>query len=83
LGLDVTALLAEASPLYPDARAAALAVEALSDITGIEIPLNDLLEYARVIEDSVQQSLANAQPRLSAPDEIASQAEKDDDPSFM
>jgi len=83
LGLDVTALLAEASPLYPDARAAALAVEALSDITGIEIPLNDLLEYARVIEESVQQSLANAQPRLSAPDDFASDTETDADPSFM
>lgn len=83
LGLDVTALLAEASPLYPDARAAAVAIEAVSDLTGIEIPLHDLLEYARAIEDSVQQSLANAQPRLSAPQGMVSESDTDLDPSFM
>jgi uncharacterized protein len=83
LGLDVTALLAEASPLYPDARAAAVAIEAVSDMTNIDIPLNDLLEYARAIEDSVQQSLANAQPRLSAPHDMVGESETDVDPSFM
>ena len=36
LGIDVTALLAEASPMYPDARAAAIAIEAVCDLTGLE-----------------------------------------------
>ena len=46
LGLDVTAILADCNPMYPDARAAALAVEAVSDLTGIDIPLSSLLEDA-------------------------------------
>ena len=47
LGLDVTAILADCNPMYPDARAAALAVEAVTDLTGIDIPLSSLLEDAR------------------------------------
>ena len=83
LGLDITALLVEANPLYPDARAASVTIEALSDITGLSIPLNDLLEYARVIEESVQQTISNAQPRLSAPQNVEGDEERDNDPSFM
>ena len=66
-GLDITALLAECNPMYPDARAAALAVEAISDLTELEIPLSDLLEDARRIEDSVQDVLQKAQTMLPAP----------------
>jgi uncharacterized protein len=72
-GLDITALLAECNPMYPDARAAALAVEAIADLTGMEIPLSGLIEDARKIEDSVKEVFEKAQTMLPAP------AEKDDD----
>ena len=79
LGIDITALLSEASPMYPDARAAALAVEAVSDLTGLEIPLTELLENARSIEDSVREIIENASQMLPAPgDENVT----DIDPSF-
>ena len=68
LGIDVTALLAEASPLYPDARAAALAVEAIGELTGIEIPLTELLENAQTIESSVQEVIENSRTMLPGPE---------------
>ena len=79
LGIDVTALLSEANPMYPDARAAALAVEAISDMTGIEIPLSELLENAREIEDNVRNIIENASQMLPAPE---SENVTDIDPSF-
>jgi len=66
-GLDITALLAECNPMYPDARAAALAVEAIADLTGMEIPLSGLIEDARKIEDSVKDVFEKAQTMLPAP----------------
>ena len=69
LGIDVTALLAEASPMYPDARAAALAIEAVCDLTGLEIPLSELLENAREIENSVREVFEKSMTMLPAPDE--------------
>ena len=66
-GLDITALLAECNPMYPDARAAALAVESISDLTGLDIPLSDLLEDARRIEHSVKDVFDKAQTMLPAP----------------
>ncbi|MDA7846004.1 PAC2 family protein [Euryarchaeota archaeon] len=77
LGIDVTALLAEASPLYPDARAAALAVEAVGELTGLEIPLTELLENAQTIESSVQEVIENSRTMLPGP-----QIEVPDDPSL-
>jgi predicted ATP-grasp superfamily ATP-dependent carboligase len=65
--------------MYPDARAAALAVEAVGDLTGFEIPLTDLLENARAIEDSVRDIIENASQMLPAPGE---QDVTDIDPSF-
>ena len=65
--------------MYPNARAAALAVEAVSDLTGIEIPLTELLENARSIEDSVRDIIENASQLLPAPDDDNI---KDIDPSF-
>ena len=79
LGIDITALLSEASPMYPDARAAALAVEAVSDLTGMEIPLTELLENARSIEDSVRDIIENASQMLPAPEP---ENTTDIDPSF-
>ena len=77
LGIDVTALLASQSDVS-DARAAALAIEAVCDLTGLEIPLTELLENAREIENSVREVFEKSMTMLPAPDE------KDDfiDPSF-
>jgi predicted ATP-grasp superfamily ATP-dependent carboligase len=75
LDLDITAILADCNPMYPDARAAALAIEAISELTEIEIPLSSLLEDARKIEDSVREVFENSQTMLPAPDEKQ-------DPSF-
>jgi len=55
--------------MYPDARAAALAVEAITDLTGLDITLSTLIEDARRIEESVQEVLRKAQTMLPAPDE--------------
>ena len=82
LGIDVTALLAEASPMYPDARAAALAVEAVAELTGIEIPLSELLENAQDIEDSVREVIENTQTLLPGPETQTFSADQDIDPSF-
>lgn len=75
LGLDITAILADCNPMYPDARAAAIALEAVSDYTEIEIPLTSLLEDAKRIEDSVREVFENSQTMLPAP-------ENEIDPSF-
>ena len=82
LGIDVTALLAEASPMYPDARAAALAVEAVAELTGLEIPLSELLANAQNIEDSVREVLENTQTLLPGPETEVFEADRDVDPSF-
>lgn len=75
LNLDVTAILADCNPMYPDARAAALAIESVSELTGIPIPLSSLLDDARRIEDSVREVFENSQTMLPAP-------ESELDPSF-
>jgi predicted ATP-grasp superfamily ATP-dependent carboligase len=75
LDLDVTAILADCNPMYPDARAAALAIEAISELYDIDIPLSSLLEDARRIEDSVREVFENSQTMLPSP------SETQDDPS--
>ena len=77
LGIDVTALLAEASPMYPDARAAALAVEAVSELTGLDIPLTELLENARAVEDSVRETFENSMTMIPGPGQTG-QGESDE-----
>ena len=68
-GLDVTALLAECNPMYPDARAALIAIEGLSELMDIEIPVKGLLEDAKNIEDRVREAFERAQATaLPAPD---------------
>ena len=79
MGIDVTALLAEASPMYPDARAAALAIEAVCDLTGLEIPLTELLENAREIENSVREVFEKSMTMLPGSEEGE---ESFSDPSF-
>ncbi len=68
-GLDVTALLAECNPMYPDARAALIAVEGLSELVGVEVPVEGLLDDARNIEERVREAFERAQSTaLPAPD---------------
>lgn len=70
LGLDIVALLAECNPMYPDARAAAVAVEAVSDLVGIEIPLHELLEDAVRIEAGVREMMESSTPLIEAPEDL-------------
>ncbi|GIS44978.1 MAG: hypothetical protein Ct9H90mP16_20480 [Candidatus Poseidoniales archaeon] len=56
--MGITALLADCNPLYPDARAAAFATEAVSELLDREIPLDELLEDARKIEENVRECLS-------------------------
>jgi uncharacterized protein len=68
-GLDVTALLAECNPMYPDARAALLAIEGVSELLDMEIPVKGLLEDARTIEERVREAFERAQANaLPEPD---------------
>ena len=67
-GLDITAILAECNPMYPDARAAAIATEAVSEIIDREIPLNELLDDARKIEENVREMFERSQSMLPAPE---------------
>lgn len=77
--LDVTVLLAECNPAYPDARAALIAVEALCDLMDIEIPVQTLLDEAREIENKVREVFERAQASaLPAPTD-----EPDDDEISM
>lgn len=82
LGIDVTALLSEASPMFPDARAAALAVEAVAELTGIEIPLSELLENAQNIEDSVRNVIEQSRTLLPGPEDEVYDSDPSLDPSF-
>ena len=60
-GLEVSALLAECNPLYPDARAALIAVEGVSELIDKEIPIQELLNDARNIEERVREAFNRAQ----------------------
>ena len=86
LEMDIIALLAEAHPMYPDARAAAIAVEAVADLTGLDLPLGELLENARTIEDSVREMIERAAevlpPRASSDRQLHG-GSSEPDPSFM
>ncbi len=65
--LDITVLLAECNPVYPDARAALIAVEALCDLMDIEIPVQTLLDEAREIENRVREVFERAQAAALPP----------------
>ena len=59
--LEVSALLAECNPMYPDARAALIAVEGVSELIDKEIPIQELLNDARNIEERVREAFNRAQ----------------------
>ena len=48
--------------------ASALAVEAIGELTGLEIPLTELLENAQTIESSVQEVIENSRTMLPGPE---------------
>ena len=66
-GLDVTALLAECNPMYPDARAALIAIEGLRELIDREIPVQGLLDDARNIEERVREAFERAQSMALPP----------------
>ncbi len=77
-GFDVTALLAECNPMYPDARAAAIATEALSELIEVDLPLDDLLADARRIEENVRHMFEASRNLLPAPEAEFEEEESND-----
>ena len=65
--------------MYPDARAAAIAAEAFSDMTDIEVPLDELMADARRIEENVRKMFEQQQNLLPAPD-AEFEVDDEDDP---
>ena len=69
-GLDVTALLAECNPTFPDPKAAATAIEAITEITGLELSLHELLEQAHQFDANLREALEARMAKLPAPEDI-------------
>jgi len=63
---DVISILAEAHPNYPDARAAAAAINVMALIMGIEINVTPLYEESERIEKQLQKFHKQAKPMVSA-----------------
>jgi len=63
---DVISILAEAHPNYPDAKAAAAAINVMALIMGIEINVTPLYEESERIEKQLQKFHKQAKPMVSA-----------------
>jgi len=63
---DVISILSEAHPNYPDARAAAAAINVIGLIMGIEINVTPLYEESERIEKQLQKFHKQAKPMVSA-----------------
>jgi uncharacterized protein len=63
---DVISILAEAHPNYPDARAAAAAINVMALIMGVEINVTPLYEESDRIEKQLQKFHKQAKPMVSA-----------------
>ena len=63
--VDVIAILAEAHPNYPDARAAASALNVIATIIGVEINVVPLYDEAERIEKQLQKFHKQAKPMVS------------------
>jgi len=63
---DVVSILAEAHPNYPDARAAAAAINVIALIMGVEINVNPLYEESERIEKQLQKFHKQAKPMVAA-----------------
>ena len=62
---DVISILAEAHPNYPDARAAASAINVIALIMGVEINVNPLYEESERIEKELQKFHKQAKPMVA------------------
>ena len=69
-GFDVIAILAEAHPNYPDARAAASALNVIATILGVEINVVPLYDEAERIEKQLQKFHKQAKPMVSGTGQI-------------
>jgi len=63
---EVISILAEAHPNYPDAKAAAAAINVMALIMGIEINVTPLYEESERIEKQLQKFHKQAKPMVSA-----------------
>jgi uncharacterized protein len=63
---DVISILAEAHPNYPDAKAAAAAINIMATIMGVEINVAPLYEESERIEKQLQKFHKQAKPMVSA-----------------
>ena len=63
---DVISILAEAHPNYPDAKAAAAAINIMALIMGVEINVTPLYEESERIEKQLQKFHKQAKPMVSA-----------------
>jgi uncharacterized protein len=64
-GFDVIAILAEAHPNYPDARAAASSLNVIANLLSVEINVGPLYEEAGRIEKQLQKFHKQAKPVVS------------------
>ena len=67
---DVISILAEAHPNYPDARAAASAINVIATIIGVEINVGPLYDEAERIERQLQKFHKQAKPIVSSAGQI-------------
>ena len=63
---DVVSILTEANPKYPDARAAAAAINVIASIIDIEINVAPLYEESERIEQQLQKFHQQAKPMVSS-----------------
>jgi uncharacterized protein len=63
---DVISILAEAHPNYPDAKAAAAAINVMALIMGVEINVEPLYEESERIEKQLQKFHKQAKPMVTA-----------------
>jgi len=67
---DVISILAEAHPNYPDARAAASAINVIGTVIGVEINVGPLYDEAERIEKQLQKFHKQAKPIVSGTNQI-------------
>ncbi len=67
---DVVSILTEAHPNYPDARAAASAINVIAKVIGVEINVGPLYDEAERIEKQLQKFHKQAKPMVSGASQI-------------
>lgn len=66
LGRDIVCLLADANPMYPDARGAAKLVESVSEmLPSVDIDVKELIEEAGRIEENVKWTVKKTKEMLT------------------